>query len=86
MAFVLLVGHIAMSELVTAEELAQARNDADFRQKFLSFHLEQLLEALKQLRNSEPNPETARQLREGVLLAVKMADRLQATALDPKAA
>jgi hypothetical protein len=69
-----------MSELVTAEELAQARSDADFRQKFLAFHLEQLLEALKVLRNSDPNAETARQLREGVQLAVKMADRLQATA------
>jgi hypothetical protein len=69
-----------MSELVTAEELAQARSDADFRQKFLAFHLEQLLEALKALRNTEPTPETARQLREGVQLAVKMADRLQETA------
>jgi hypothetical protein len=75
-----------MSELVTAEELAQARSDADFRQKFLAFHLEQLLEALKVLRNSEPNPETARQLREGVQLAVKMADRLQATTMGPRAA
>jgi hypothetical protein len=75
-----------MSELVTAEELAQARSDADYRQKFLAFHLEQLLEALKVLRNSEPNPETARQLREGVQLAVKMADRLQTTGMGPKAA
>jgi hypothetical protein len=75
-----------MSELVTAEELAQARSDADYRQKFLAFHLEQLLEALKVLRNSEPNPETARQLREGVQLAVKMADRLQSTGMGPKAA
>jgi hypothetical protein len=75
-----------MSELVTAEELVQARNDADFRQKFLAFHLERLLEALKLLRNSEPNAETARQLREGVQLAVKIADRLQETALGPKAA
>ena len=75
-----------MSELVTAEELVQARSDADFRQKFLAFHLERLLEALKLLRNSEPNAETARQLREGVQLAVKIADRLQEAALDPKAA
>jgi hypothetical protein len=75
-----------MSELVTAEELVQARSDADFRQKFLAFHLERLLEALKLLRSTEPNAETARQLREGVQLAVKMADRLQATAQDQQTA
>jgi hypothetical protein len=75
-----------MSELVTAEELAQARSDADYRQKFLAFHLEQLLEALKVLSNTDPTPETARQLREGVQLAVKMADRLQTTTMGPRAA
>ncbi|MGH6664048.1 MAG: hypothetical protein ACREB2_03965, partial [Pseudolabrys sp.] len=52
-----------------------------FRQLFLQDNLERLLQALKALRNAaDPNPTSARQLREGVDLAVKLADRLQQTA------
>lgn len=77
-----------MSGLVSEQDLARARNDAEFRQLFLQDNLERLLEALKQLRATDPNPATARQLREGVDLAVKLADRLQQTAPgnDPRAA
>jgi hypothetical protein len=79
-----------MSELVTEQDLeqdlARARSDAAFRQEFLATQLEGLLEALKQLRSTEPSPHTARQLREGVDLAVKLADRLQEAVHGPQAA
>jgi hypothetical protein len=49
--------------------------------QLMAGNLERLLEALKQMRKvDDPSPESARQLREGVDLAVKLADRLQATA------
>jgi hypothetical protein len=70
-----------MSELVTDQDLARARGDAAFRQQFLQDNLERLLEALKALRNTaDPSPQAGRQIREGVNLAVKLADRLQETA------
>ena len=70
-----------MRELVSEHDLARARSDATFRQQLLAGNLERLLEALKQMRKADdPSPETARQLREGVDLAVKLADRLQVTA------
>jgi hypothetical protein len=50
---------------VTDQELLRARSDAAFRQRLLAVSLEWLL------------PEAARQMREGVALAVQLADRLQ---------
>lgn len=70
-----------MSELVTEQDLARARGDAAFRQQLMAGNLERLLEALNKLRKaSEHDPETSRLIREGVDLAVKLADRLQAAA------
>ncbi len=70
-----------MSGLVSDQDLARARSDAEFRQLFLQDNLERLLQALKALRSAaDPTPSSARQLREGVDLAVKLADRLQQTA------
>lgn len=70
-----------VSEMVNEQDLARARSDAAFRQQLMAGNLERLLEALKQMRKADdPSPESARQLREGVDLAVKLADRLQATA------
>ena len=67
-----------MSELVTDDDLARARSDPAFRQLFLAQNLDLLLEALNKARRSHsPNPKTASQIREGVDLAVKLADRLQ---------
>ena len=67
-----------MSHLVTEQDLVRAREDAGFRQQLMADNLEWLLEALKQLRKSDDaSAESARQLREGVDLAVKLADRLQ---------
>ncbi|MEP7031890.1 MAG: hypothetical protein ABI830_13225 [Pseudolabrys sp.] len=70
-----------MSDLVTEDELARARHDPAFRQQLMASNLEMLLEALNEMRrSSDIKPDAARQIREGVDLAVKLADRLQANA------
>ena len=67
-----------MSTLVTEDDLARARTDPDFRQQLMAINLERLLAALNDMRQtSNIKPEAARQIREGVDLAVKLADRLQ---------
>jgi len=70
-----------MSNLLTEDDLARARHDPAFRQQMMADHLERLLDALNKMRrgNSE-SPDAARQIREGVDLAVKLADRLQQNA------
>jgi hypothetical protein len=76
-----------MSDLITEDELARARHDPAFRQQLLAQNLDRLLEALKKMRrDSDQNPDAARQMREGVDLAVKLAERLQSVALGPHAA
>ena len=77
-----------MSELVSEEDLARARSDLAFRQQLLADNLEMLLAALNKMRRTtNPTPEAAAQIREGVELAVKLADRLQsAHSPGPKAA
>jgi hypothetical protein len=73
-----------MSDLVTEDDLARARSDPGFRQQLLAQNLERLLEALNQMRkSSNPNATAVRQIREGVDLAVKLADRLQQNAHNP---
>jgi hypothetical protein len=77
----------AMSDLVTDNELARARNDPAFRQQFLAQNLDRLIEALKKMRRvGEQTADTDRQLREGADLAVKLADRLQSGDPGPRAA
>ena len=67
-----------MSGLVSEEDLARARTDAVFRQKLMAESLDRLLALLNQMRRStDDNPLRARQIRDGVDLAVKLADRLQ---------
>jgi hypothetical protein len=67
-----------MSDLVTEDDLARARTDPEFRQQLMAESLERLLEALNEARRGgDIKPEAARQIREGVDLAVKLADRLQ---------
>ena len=67
-----------MSDLVTDEDIRRARKDPTFRQQMLAENLARLLEALKRMRREgSPSPHAARQMREGVDLAVKLADRLQ---------
>jgi hypothetical protein len=67
-----------MSDLVSEDDLALARQDPAFRQKLLADKLERLLDALNKMRRAgADNPKAARQIREGVDLAVKLADRVQ---------
>jgi hypothetical protein len=70
-----------MSELVTESDLARARRDPEFRQRFYADNLDRLLEKLNQMRKSGTSePTTARLIKEGVELAVKLADRLNTKA------
>ena len=67
-----------MSNLVSEDDLARASHDPAFRQQMLADHLERLLDALNKMRRANnDSPQAARQIREGVDLAVKLADRLQ---------
>ncbi len=70
-----------MSILVTADDIKRARSDPEFRQQMMTENLDRLLEALNKMRRTtDPKPEAARQIREGVNLAVKLADLLQQSA------
>ena len=70
-----------MSGLVTEEDLARARRDPVFRQRFYADHLDRLLERLNAMRKAGADePERARLIKEGVDLAVKLADRLNTKA------
>jgi hypothetical protein len=70
-----------MSVLVTDDDLARARQDPAFRQRYYADHLDRLLDKLNQMRKrSDNDPDRARQIKEGVDLAVKLADRLNAKA------
>jgi len=68
-----------MADLTSEEDIERARTDPEFRQELLAKNLERLLAALNTARknNGERDPECARQIREGVDLAVKLAGRLQ---------
>jgi len=66
---------------VTDEELTRARSDPAFRQKMLSQSLEALLAGIKKLRKAPaPSGEGAKQIREGVELAVRLAEIIQGPA------
>ena len=63
---------------VTDEELARARSDPAFRQKLLSENLEALLAGIKRLRKAPAaNGAGDKQIREGVELAVRLAELIQ---------
>jgi hypothetical protein len=63
---------------VTEDELARARTDPAFRQKLLSHNMEALLAGIRKLRKV---PAAAgpgdKQIREGVELAVRLAELIQ---------
>jgi hypothetical protein len=66
-----------VSELVTDDDLARARRDPEFRQRFYADNLDRLLEKLNQMRKTGGD---AGLIKEGVELAVKLADRLNTKA------
>ncbi len=66
---------------VTEAELARAREDPAFRQKLLTQNLEVLLGRLqKQRQVPSSGAGSAKQMREGVTLAVRLAELIQAAA------
>ncbi len=70
---------------VTEAELAQAREDPAFRQLLLTRNLELLLGRLqKQRQASRAATATASQIREGVTLAVRLAELIQTTGGPPR--
>ena len=74
-----------MSDFVTEADLAHARQDPVFRKKLITDNLDRLLVELNRMRKTQPAPnlQQARQIREGVDLAVKLAGRLQPDEPDP---
>jgi hypothetical protein len=70
--------------LPTEEDIARSHSDPAFRQQLLAQTLERLLEALNTMRkNNDKDPASARQIKEGVELAVKLADRIQKSDRNP---
>jgi hypothetical protein len=65
------------SPLVTDSDLARARRDTGFRQQLLTESLERLLGELSKLQRAGLSTAQADQVREGVELAVKLADLLR---------
>ncbi len=74
-----------MSDFVTEADLAHARQDPVFRKKLIANNLDRLLAELNRMRTAHPapDPQQARQIREGVDLAVKLAGRLQKSGNGP---
>jgi hypothetical protein len=67
-----------MSALFSEDDLKRARQDRAFRQQLLAAGLNRLLKELNVMRcaNSQ-SADAARLMREGVDLAVRLADKLQ---------
>jgi phage shock protein A len=62
---------------VTDDDLTRARSDPAFRQKLLTESLETLLAQIQKLRKSAQSAPSDAQLREGVELAVRLAELIQ---------
>jgi hypothetical protein len=76
-----------MSGLVSEDDLARARVDAIFRQQLMAESLDRLLSLLNDMcRLTDDDPLRAKQMREGVDLAVKLVDRLQIEDRGPRSA
>jgi hypothetical protein len=65
---------------VTDAELARARSDVAFRQRLLQQSLDTLLTRLQRERQPRTATASDAQMREGVNLAVKLAELIQAAA------
>lgn len=64
---------------VTDDALARARSDLEFRQRLCRTNLDRLLFALHkaQRANAQTDPKRAREIREGALLAARLADLIR---------
>jgi hypothetical protein len=65
------------SLLITDSDLVRARQDTHFRRQLLTESLELLLAELGKMQRATDNAGQADQVREGVELAVKLADLLR---------
>ena len=65
------------SPLITDSDLARARRDSGFRQQLLTESLNRLLGELSKLQRAANSAARPDQVREGVELAVKLADLLR---------
>ena len=64
---------------ISDEDIARSREDPRFKQVLLAKSLEQLLGTLHRMQNAaQTGPDVARELREGALVAVQLADRIRA--------
>jgi hypothetical protein len=63
--------------LVDEESLARARADPEFRHRLVADNLEVLLKELNRLRSGKTDARRQKLIREGVDLAVKLAELLQ---------
>jgi hypothetical protein len=65
---------------ISDADISRARADPRFRQILLAKSLEQLLGSMHRMQRSGGNlgADSARHLREGALMAVKLADRIRA--------
>jgi hypothetical protein len=69
---------------VSDDELARARSDPAFRQRLLSDNMEALLAGLQRLRKAPVSDRAgAEQIREGVELAVRLAELIQEPLKEP---
>ena len=73
-------------QTITDTDLARARADVSFRQEMLTRSLECLLAELSKLQHAPQSPARARQVREGIELAVKLSDLLRRTTAGPRSA
>jgi hypothetical protein len=71
--------------LVTDDDLARSRVDPEFRHRLVADNLELLLDQLKRLRNGKTDAQRSKQIREGVDLAVQLAEILQRIEQAPRA-
>ncbi|MPZ41274.1 MAG: hypothetical protein GEU95_25160 [Rhizobiales bacterium] len=63
--------------LVTDDDLARSRMDPELRHRLVAENLELLLSELNRLRSDKTDEHRAKQIREGVNLAVQLAEILQ---------
>ena len=64
---------------ISDADIARSRDDPRFKQVLLAKSLEQLLSSLHRMQNAtQTGPNAARELREGALVAVQLADRIRA--------
>jgi hypothetical protein len=70
---------------VTDTELARARSDPAFRQKLLQRTLDALLSRLRKERQPRRATASDEQVREGVALAVRLAELIQSAHDGPRA-